>query len=180
MLDADWLTICMLWLSEAGTDCHRDCYRTKSVRKSSMAAGASILPEAMMHSPCFRFPPVFEKNFRFCGKFSQFYLFPKIFCLIIDHKFRIFSPIFEFLLYFLSFSTFPPSFAKIINSLLFKFPPSFPKIHVYFTCFTCISFPPYFDHDAFMHHTMHVLDASGIASRCVCVCKGFCAGHDTA
>ena len=23
----------------------------------------------------------------------------------------------------------------------------------------CISFPPYFDHDAFMHHPMHVLDA---------------------
>src|SRR6218665_1675837 len=23
----------------------------------------------------------------------------------------------------------------------------------------CFSFPPYFDHDAFMHHTMHILDA---------------------
>ena len=23
----------------------------------------------------------------------------------------------------------------------------------------CISFPPYFDHDAFMHHPMHVLHA---------------------
>jgi len=23
----------------------------------------------------------------------------------------------------------------------------------------CFSFPPYFDHDAFMNHTMHVLDA---------------------
>src|SRR6218665_412132 len=23
----------------------------------------------------------------------------------------------------------------------------------------CISFPPYFDHDAFMHHSMHVLEA---------------------
>jgi len=23
----------------------------------------------------------------------------------------------------------------------------------------CISFPPYFDHDAFKHHPMHVLDA---------------------
>src|SRR6218665_235278 len=30
----------------------------------------------------------------------------------------------------------------------------------FFTYFMCISFPPYFDHDAFMHHTMHVLDAS--------------------
>jgi len=26
----------------------------------------------------------------------------------------------------------------------------------------CISFPPYFDHDAFMHHPMHVLDAPDI------------------
>jgi len=25
--------------------------------------------------------------------------------------------------------------------------------------FMCISFPPYCDYDAFMHHTMHVLDA---------------------
>jgi len=25
----------------------------------------------------------------------------------------------------------------------------------------CISFPPYFNHDAFMHHPMHVLDAPG-------------------
>ena len=24
----------------------------------------------------------------------------------------------------------------------------------------CCSFPPYFDHDAFLHHTIHVLDAS--------------------
>ena len=23
----------------------------------------------------------------------------------------------------------------------------------------CFSFPPYFDHDAFMHHTIHALDA---------------------
>jgi len=31
----------------------------------------------------------------------------------------------------------------------------------------CISFPPYFDHDAFMHHTMHVglLDASDKSRR---------------
>ena len=26
----------------------------------------------------------------------------------------------------------------------------------------CISFPPYFDHDAFMHHPMHVLEAPDI------------------
>ena len=46
---------------------------------------------------------------------------------------------------------FPPYFQK--------FPPCFSKIHLLFTYFLCISFPPYFDHDAFMHHPMHVLDA---------------------
>src|SRR6218665_390036 len=46
---------------------------------------------------------------------------------------------------------FPPTFR--IFHLCFR------KIHLLFTYFTCISFPPYFDRDAFMHHPMHVLDA---------------------
>jgi len=43
------------------------------------------------------------------------------------------------------------------------FPPKIPYDFVKFTCFLhtlCVfRFPTYFDHDAFMHHTMHVLDA---------------------
>ena len=88
-------------------------------------------------SPSFRFPPIFEK-ISDSGKFSKFYFFPKNFSIfirqnfwwpfvIIDHKFRI-SP------YFPCFSTFPPSFTKIIISHHFeKFPP--PCFRKKFTCF---------------------------------------------
>ena len=86
-----------------------------------------------------------------------------MFFLVIDHKYR-FSP------YFRCFSTFPPCFAKFIISPLFRenyyflptfknSPLCFTQIHLLFTYFTCISFPPYFYHDAFMHHPMHALDA---------------------
>jgi len=118
----------------------------------------------MMHfPPCFRFPPHFRKIFGLSGKFLQFDLFPTnflthpqkflmTFFLLIDHKFRI-SP------YFRYFRTFPPCFAKIILSplLLQIFPPVLGK----FTCFlhALRVYSPYFDHDAFMHHPMHVLDA---------------------
>ena len=90
--------------------------------------------------------------------------------LVIDHKFRI-SPFFS------CFSTFPPCFAKIIISPLLlkisvphlkflgdRLPQSLPVLQK-FTCFLhtlCVfRFPPYFDHDAFMHHPMHLglLDA---------------------
>ena len=53
-------------------------------------------------------------------------------------------------------------FRKIYYSPYFqKFPPCFRIIRQLFTYFMCISFPPYFDHDAFMHHPMHALDAPG-------------------
>ena len=47
-----------------------------------------------------------------------------------------------------------------------KVPPTFthfPPVLGKFTCFLHtlrVFFPPYFYHDAFMHHPMHVLDAS--------------------
>src|SRR6218665_420375 len=124
--------------------------------------------EAMMHFPCFRFPPYFRKMFRrskilkmlpFPEKFLDFhpqkFLMTSFFFLVIDHKFRM-SPCFP------CFGTFPFCFAKIIIPPYFhKFPPCFRKIHLLFTYFMCISFPPYFDHDAFMQHPTHVLDASG-------------------
>ena len=58
------------------------------------------------------------------------------------------------------FQYIPPYFEKIIIPLLLQIaPPNFVK----FTCFLhtlCVlRFPAKFDHDAFMHHTMHVLDA---------------------
>jgi len=128
-----------------------------------------------VHSPwgndafplCFRFPPCFRKMFSVRGKFPKFYLFLKNFSifihqnfwwsfLVINHKFRI-SPLFSLFQYIsLSISTklfFPPYF--------YKFPLCFQQIYLFFTYFMCFSFPTYFYHDAFMHHTMPVLDAPG-------------------
>ena len=69
-----------------------------------------------------------------------------------------------------------PIFAKTQHVLLFricfyfpyfsKFSPDF----VQFTCFLptlCVFCFPLVDHDAFMHRTMHVLDASGAGSASV-------------
>ena len=110
--------------------------------------------------------PYFRKIFWLWRKCSQFYLFPTNFLilfssakisddlfLVIDRKFRI-SP------YFACFNTFPPCFGKIIISSYFdKFSP--PVLNK-FTCFYILYVyfvSPYFDHDEFMHHPMHVLDA---------------------
>ena len=66
--------------------------------------------------------------------------------LVIDHKFRI-SPQFSLFQYIS-----PTLFSKNYYFPLFlKNSPAFYILYVYF--------PPYFDHDAFMHHPMHVLDA---------------------
>jgi len=145
----------------------------------------------MMHFPLFQIPLYFRKIFRL-WKIFKILPFPEKFppkflmtiFLVIDHKFRI-SPFFS------CFSTFPPCFAKIIISPLLlkisvphlkflgdRLPQSLPVLQK-FTCFLhtlCVfRFPPYFDHDAFMHHPMHVLDApdndhsrprSGISRAC--------------
>src|SRR6218665_506354 len=72
----------------------------------------------MMHFPCLRFPPIYEKFFRLCGKFSKFYLFPRYVILF------------------------------------------FRRIHLLFTYFLCISFPPTFTmmHLCISQCTVHVLD----------------------
>src|SRR6218665_2535917 len=124
----------------------------------------------MMHFPlCFRFPPIFQKfshSFKilpFPEKFMDFHP-PKFLMtfLVIDHKFRI-PLIFPVSVHFPHVSRKllfpPPLFRENYFLLYFENFPSFRKIHMLFTCFMCISFPPYFDHDAFMHHPMHVLDA---------------------
>jgi len=77
------------------------------------------------------------------------------FFLIIEYKFCI-SPIFSLLQYI------SLCFRKIIISPYFcKFPPDFVKFTCYLHTFCVFRFPLYFHHDAFMHHTMHVLDAPG-------------------
>jgi len=129
-------------------------------------AGASIpLWDHDAFPPCFRFHPLFHKHFQTFWNFLTILPFPEkfldfhpqkflmTFFLVIDQNFQI-SPL---------FSLFPPCFAKIFLSPYFsKFPPCFRQIHLLFTYFTCI-FSPYFDHDAFMHHPMHVLDAPAAA-----------------
>jgi len=87
----------------------------------------------------------------------------KIFKILpFPEKFLDFNPP-KFLMTFFSHQPVTVHFLPVSRKLLFpyfdKFPLWFRKIHLLFTNFLCISFPPYFDHDAFMHHPMHVLDA---------------------
>ena len=114
-------------------------------------------------SPCFRFPPISEKFWTF-WKILTILPFPEkfldshppkflmTFFLVIHHKFWT-----SFL--FSLFQYISPCFEKIfLSPLLWQISsPYFRQIHLLFTYFACISFPPYFDHDAFMQHPMHVL-----------------------
>src|SRR6218665_636857 len=117
----------------------------------------------MMHSPLFQIPPLFSKKFRTLRKISTILPFPEKFLDFHPPKFLMtfFSTTnFEFPPCFHCFSTFPPCFDKFfLCPLISQISPCFRQIHLLFTYFTCIS--PYFDHDAFMHHPMHVLDAPG-------------------
>src|SRR6218665_1784630 len=114
----------------------------------------------MMHfPPCFRFLPYFSKNFHTLWKIFTILPFPQQFLDFHPPKFlmtffKSSTTNFEFPPYFLCFSTFPPVSRKLFfPPTLTIFPRSFfRQIHLLFTYFTCISFPPYFDHDAFMHH----------------------------
>jgi len=93
-----------------------------------------------------------KQNFRFSSaKNSDDLIF-----LVVDQKFRISLPNLPVSVHF------PPDWPKLLFPPTFKnFPPCFPKIHQVFTCFAFNFFPLYFDHNAFMHHPMHVglLDA---------------------
>ena len=120
--------------------------------------------EAMKNFPPVADLPLFSKKFRLCGKFSKFYLLPKNFFIFIRKNFS-----WPFFSHRPQISNFPHIFPVSVHfplfrenyyfPLLWKIPPCFRKIHLLFTYFMCISFPPYFDHDALMHHPMHVLDA---------------------
>ena len=109
-----------------------------------------LRPWCISH-PVSDFHSYFREIFRPCGKFSHFtfcweiYWFSSAkisdFFSVIDHKFRI-------SFYFPCFSNCPPVSRKLSFPPYFsKFPLCFRKIHLLFTCFVRISFPPYFDHD---------------------------------
>src|SRR6218665_126411 len=113
----------------------------------------------MMHSPCFRFPPYFQQILKLCGNFLKFYLFPKKFssAKISDDLFFSDRPQIS---NSLCFSTFPPVSRKLLFPPYFqKFSPLFSKNSPAFYILFVYFVSPYFDHDAFMHHPMHVLDA---------------------
>src|SRR6218665_667758 len=114
----------------------------------------------MMHfPPCFRFPPLFSKHFLalkkiftilpFPVKFLDFHP-PKFLMTFFSHLPQIsnFTPIFAVSVHFPLFHenySFPPYFDKISPSVLHKFTCFLHTLHVF-------RFPPYFYHDAFMHH----------------------------
>src|SRR6218665_1519826 len=111
----------------------------------------------MMHfPPCFRFQSYF-RTFTFSRKFFRFSSDKISDDLFFSHRPQIsnFPPILPLSVHF------PPVWRKLFPPYFEKFTPCFQEIHLLFTYFSCISFPPYFDHDAFMHHPMHVLDAPG-------------------
>ena len=132
-------------------------------------AGASIPPETMMHFPPVSDSPYFQKNFRLWGKFSQFSFSRKISCFssneISDDLFFSHRP---------QISNFPLIFAVSVHFPLFRdktptltnFPPLFytnsPALYILYVYFVS----PYFYHDAFMHHPMHVLDATELVPWC--------------
>src|SRR6218665_1364282 len=119
-------------------------------------------PEAMMHFlPFFRFPPLFPKHFLTFSKISQISHFPEKIPHFYPPKFLTtffsttnfaFPPIFHVLVHF------PPDSRKfIISPLTFQNSPFSKNSTAFYILY--VYFPPYFDHDAFMHHPMHVLDA---------------------
>ena len=75
-------------------------------------------------------------------------------------------------------------FTKIINTQLFRIIYKFPNFRSTYVFFGLISVfaSIYFDHDAFMHHALHVLDATGLSQernwwsiwfRGGCISEGF-------
>ena len=120
-------------------------------------------PKSMMHYSLFQIPPLFricqsQKRFPNFIKKCRFRL-PKFLMtfLVIDsiYNFPIFSRKRYTILPHISANvSLPPTFVN--------FPPDFVKFTCFFTYFVCFSFLPYFDHDAFIHRTMYVLDAPAL------------------
>src|SRR6218665_2487719 len=132
-------------------------------------------PEAMMHFPtCFRFPPIFEKFSDSVENFQNFTFSRKISAKISDdhfssHRpqisnfplfplFQYISPLFRENYYFSpAFKNFRPP-PQIFGGPSPPVPPVLQKLTCFLHTLCVFRFPPYFDHDAFMHHPMHVLD----------------------
>src|SRR6218665_1371528 len=97
-------------------------------------SGAFIPRKPMMH---IAYCPYFHKIYKFSPYFCKIYKFPSISTKFIN---------------------FPPISAKFIKSPYFRSIYGFLLIYAFakfrFFCF------PLFDHDAFMHHALHVLDTS--------------------
>src|SRR6218665_3138158 len=115
--------------------------------------------EAMMHFPLFQISPYFQNFFDIQWKILSILPFP-------GKNFRFSSAkISDFFYYKLPycpcFTAFPPISQKIL------FPPKctlklFPPVFFKFTCVYILYMyfvSPYFDHDAFMNHTIHILNA---------------------
>jgi len=97
--------------------------------------------EALMHSLCFRFPPISKKMFRLRGILSKFYLFPINFSIFLRQNF--WWPFFGCWVKILSFPLF--SLFQYISPTIsgnFLCPLWFRKIYIFFTYFMCFSFHP--------------------------------------
>ena len=118
----------------------------------------------MMHFPLFQLPLYFWKKFIVRGNFSQYAFFKRNFSCFIPHNFWL-SYFSYSILHIFAVSV---HFSHISGKLLFPFQlrqisPSFRKIYVLFTYFTCFSFPLFY-HDAFKHHTMRYWTTLAVVS----------------
>ena len=120
-----------------------------------------------MHFPLFQIFPLFPRNFLTPWKISQILPFPEKFLNFHPPKFLMtfFShqPLISNLPLFSLFQYISPYLEKKLFFLPYFKKFSLP-VFAKFTCFLhTLGFlvSPYFYHEAFMHHTMHVLDASG-------------------
>src|SRR6218665_26705 len=110
----------------------------------------------MMHFPGFRFPQ-FSKKFQTPLKFFSNVTFPPKISRFSSAKFPM-----TFLgFYFPLFSLFQYNFTLIFEKNIIS--PYFRKFSSDFATFTCF-LHTLFDPNAFMHHTMHVLNASAYSS----------------
>jgi len=128
---------------------------------------SSIPSKPMMHFPPISDFPLFQNIFQSLKNFPSWPIFQKYFCLYPPKFWMTFSSriheIFHFPPYFRRIHTLPSISGKTLFPF-FTFPPTF----IQFTCFWSnlrVFSSPYFDHDAFMHYALQVLDAHASMSR---------------
>src|SRR6218665_2571268 len=106
----------------------------------------------MMHFPLFQISLRFSRNFQTLLKISKMLPFPENFFDFHPTTNFKFPPIFPVSVHF------PPAFREHYYSPSFSKPTPFSKNSPAFYILYVYFVSPYFDHDAFMHHPMHVLD----------------------